>query len=169
MLDTSLKVTLLALTTASAMQTPCPSQQSALQSSASQWPTPSGDLGIYISSYSSAHNGVFSNCQGLTSGMPTSLSSTYQDWVTSVNDWSTSFESTVSAAASTCIALVANVVIPLPRCAGDAVATGSATSSMASSTSSGSAGMTPLTQSHDAFVLAVLACTGAVGVLAVAL
>ena len=53
--------------------------------------SPPGGLGSWVSSYSSANSGVFSNCQDFTGGMPESLTSPYAAWVTSMSDWSDSF------------------------------------------------------------------------------
>ena len=185
MLSTILKLSVVALTIVTALESPCPGKQAALQSSAEEWPTPTGDVSSYISSFSSANNGVFSNCEDFTSGMPSSLSSPYQAWVTSVSDWSTNFESTRAAAASTCLALVAVVVIPIPQCPDDgaavAVATGdsgsSATEQSASSSATGdaaqstdgSSGAASISAAWSFSLSAMMACAGAIGALAVAL
>lgn len=99
-----------------AQTTVCTAKQSSYLSSASDWPKPTGDLSSFIDSYSSAHNGMFSGCSEFTNDLPSSLSTPYQEWVTSVDQWSSSFESMVSSAGSTCQALVAPVVIALPQC-----------------------------------------------------
>lgn len=127
-------LSLLTLATSQALS-PCPTQHSSLQSRASAWPKPTGDLSSYISSYSSAHNGVFSSCGDFIGSMPPSLTSGYSSWATEVSTWSTSLESTVSAAQETCLALVVVVVITDPyECTGaDGGSVGTAVSSTGSS------------------------------------
>lgn len=183
MFSNLLKLGALTLTMVSAQTSPCPDQQSSLLSSAQQFPTPSGDLGSYFSSFSSAHNGVFSGCQDFTSPMPSSLTSPYQAWVTSVSDWSTSLESTISAAQSTCQALVVPIVIALPRCPSEMAVTGSATatgsssasatsstaSSSASSSSNSSSGASLLTPCDSYLLLAALAGMSVAGAIMIGL
>lgn len=178
-----LQASTLLLSIVSAAPSACPSLQQAIVSSASDWPKPTGDLSSYISSFSSAHNGMFTNCEVFTSGMPSSLSGPYQSWVTSVSEWSTSFVASVSAEASTCNALNANVVIATPLCPNGNVAganssptsaastSGSASSSSTAtaSSASGSSGASLLVHSHDTLLWVILAGMGTVGVFAVAL
>jgi hypothetical protein len=138
----------------------------------------------YISSASSAHHGVFSGCDDLTSNMPSSISSSYQDWVTSVSDWSVSLQSTIDAGQSTCLALVVPIVIATPLCAGDSPAaeTGATTtasgSGTAAATNSDSSALASATSSVNAASanemggverFAVGACGAAVAVLVGAL
>lgn len=165
------------LSTSSALLSPCPSQQASLASSAEQYPKPTGGLSSYISSYSSANNGVFSNCDDFTGDMPATLSGPYQNWVTEVSSWSASLESTISAAHSTCLALVVNIVVATPLCkaVADGATTPSATGSSAAlsaSASSTGGGSTQDSASSSLFAasdvtlsLVMVASLGAVGAL----
>ncbi|KAJ9607712.1 hypothetical protein H2200_007790 [Cladophialophora chaetospira] len=183
-----LKFGALALPVALAATNPssaCPGKQQELLSSASEWPKPTGGVSSWMSSYHTSHRSAFSDCEDFTNGMPSSLSSPYQDWVTSVSEWSASFESMVSVASSTCLALVAPVVVAIPRCPNDAAAIATSKSSGSSATSasagsiapsvsspssaSSSSGTTSLNRDSHLLVWAAIACSTVVGLLMIAL